>query len=376
MRVTRRFAVSVAAAAAVLGLATAPAPVEAQAPAKVTKIRVQAVIPKTADEVRMFEVFAENVKQLTGGSVVFEVLPAGAIVGIPETLDAVDKGLIEGGLAWTHFWSGKHPAAMLFGSPIAGAGVGMDNFVWVSWYMNGGGKELYEQLWKEMKINVKGIMLQPVGPEALGWFKTPIKNMDDFRKMRFRTPPGIPAESYKEMGIAAVALGGGDILPALEKGTLDAAEWCCPKPDMTFGFHKVLKHYYMQGLHQVVVNADMYINGKVWAGLTPHERKAIEIAGDASLMQTVAYRIAENGKALKELVEKHGVQLHDTPPDYFIEYQKATTKLIEKYNAQSPFFKKVHDSMREFADVAVPFWAQAQRTNYGVAQEYLNSKKK
>jgi TRAP-type mannitol/chloroaromatic compound transport system substrate-binding protein len=343
---------------------------------KPVKIRVQAVIPKTADEVRMFEVFAENVKQLTNGSVTFEVLPAGAIVGVAETLDAVDKGLIEAGLAWTHYWSGKHPAAMLFGSPIAGAGLGMDNFAWVSWYMNGGGKALYDQLWVEMKVNVKGIMLQPVGPEALGWFKTPIKNMDDFRKLRFRTPPGIPAESYKEMGVAAVALGGGDILPALEKGTLDAAEWCCPKPDMTYGFHKVLKHYYMQGLHQVIVNADMYVNKKVWDGMSPTQRKAVEMAADASLMQTVAYRIHENGKALKELTEKHGVQLHDTPKDYFVEYAKASSTLMKKYADQNPFFKKVHDSMREFAETAIPFWAQMQRTNVNVAEEYVQSLKK
>lgn len=351
-------------------------PPAAVAQDKPVKIRVQAVIPKSADEVRMFEVFAENVKQLTSGSVTFEVLPAGAIVGIPETLDAVDKGLIEAGLAWTHFWSGKHPAAMLFGSPIAGAGLGMDNFAWMSWYMNGGGKQLYEELWKEMKMNVKGVMLQPVGPEALGWFKTPIKNMDDFRKMRFRTPPGIPAESYKEMGVAAVAIGGGDILPALEKGTLDAAEWCCPKPDMTFGFQKVLKHYYLQGLHQVVVNADMYVNRKVWDGMSAFQRKAIEVAADASLMQTVAYRIHENGLALKELTEKHGVQLHDTPADYFVEYNKASAALIKKYSDQNPFFKKVHDSMRKFAETAIPFWAQMQKTNVGVAEEYLKTLKK
>jgi TRAP-type mannitol/chloroaromatic compound transport system substrate-binding protein len=265
---------------------------------------------------------------------------------------------------------------MLFGSPIAGAGLGLDNFAWVAWYLNGGGKQLYDELWTEMKVNVKGFILQPVGPEALGWFKTPIKSMDDFRKMRFRTPPGIPAESYKEMGVAAVAMGGGDILPALEKGALDAAEWCCPKPDMTFGFHKVLKHYYMQGLHQVVVNADMYINKKVWDGLSPLQKKAIEVAADASLMQTIAYRIAENGKALKELVEKHGVILHDTPPDYFVEYQKATTKVLDKYKAENAFFKKVMDSMKEFADQAVPFWAQAQRTNANLAEEYLKSQKK
>ena len=86
--------------------------------------------------------------------------------------------------------------------------------------------------------------------------------MDDFRKMRFRAPPGMVGAAYAEIGVPAVAMGGGDILPALEKGTIDAAEWCCPKPDSVFGFQKVLKHYYLQGLHQVVVNADMYVNGR------------------------------------------------------------------------------------------------------------------
>jgi TRAP-type mannitol/chloroaromatic compound transport system substrate-binding protein len=85
--------------------------------------------------------------------------------------------------------------------------------------------------------------------------------MADFRKYKFRTPPGIPGQTYKDIGVASVAMGGGDILPALEAGTIDAAEWCCPKPDMTFGFQKVLKHYYLQGLHQVVVNADFYLTG-------------------------------------------------------------------------------------------------------------------
>src|SRR5512134_2250675 len=325
---------------------------QALAQGKPVKIRIQSVIPTSADEVTMLKEFAKDVEDLTSKTVTFEVLPAGAIVGINDTLDAVDKGLIEADSAWTHYWSGKHPAATLFGSPAAGAGVGLDNTAWLSWFLYGGGKELYDDLWKEMKVNVKGFILQPVGPEALGWFKTPINSMADFRKLRFRTPPGIPGQIYKDIGIAAVAMGGGDILPALEKGTIDAAEWCCPKPDMTFGFHKVLKHYYQQGLHQVVVNADMYINKKVWDGLSPGQKKAIEVAADASLMQTIAYRIAENGKALKELTEKHGVILHDTPKDYFVEYQKATNKVMEKYKAENAYFKKVWDSMKAFADVS------------------------
>jgi TRAP-type mannitol/chloroaromatic compound transport system substrate-binding protein len=359
-----------------LAACAALAPGLALAQAKPVKIRVQSVIPTSADEVTMLKEFAKDVEELTNKTVTFEVLPAGAVVAVNDTLDAVDKGLIEGGFAWTHYWSGKHPAATLFGSPAAGSGVGLDPFAWVSWYLYGGGKPLYDDLWKEMKVNVKGFILQPVGPEALGWFKNPINSMADFRKLRFRTPPGIPGQIYKDIGVAAVAMGGGDILPALEKGVIDGAEWCCPKPDMTFGFHKVLKHYYLQGLHQVVVNADLYINGDVWKKLTPGQQKAIEVSANASLMKTVAYRITENGKALKELTEKHGVQLHETPPDYFKEYSAAALKNFEANAAQNAFFKKVWDSQKAFAETAIPFWADAQKSNAALGGAYAAELKK
>jgi TRAP-type mannitol/chloroaromatic compound transport system substrate-binding protein len=347
----------------------------AQAP-KTVKIRVQSVIPTTADEVTMLKEFAADVAALTANTVTFEILPAGALVPVNDTLDAVDKGLIEGGFAWTHYWSGKHPAATLFGSPAAGSGVGMDNFAWVSWFLYGGGQQLYDQLWKEMKVNVKGFILQPVGPEALGWFKKPINSMADFRKMRFRSPPGIPGQIYNDIGVAAVAMGGGDILPALEKGVLDAAEWCCPKPDMTFGFQKVLKHYYLEGLHQVVVNADLYINGDVWKSLSPGQQKAIEVSANASLMKTVAYRITENGKALKELVEKHGVILHDTPKEYFTEYSAAAMKNFQKNANENAFFKTVWDSQKAWAETAIPYWSRAQKSNAALSGAYAETLKK
>jgi len=340
-----------------------------------TVIRVQSVIPAKADEVFMLEDFAKDVFDLTDGSVKIEVLPAGAIVGVAETLDAVDAGLIEGGFAWTHYWSGKHPAAMLFGSPVAGAGVGIDNIAFLSWFQYGGGKELYDQLWDEMGMNVKGFMLQPVGPEALGWFKEPINSMEDFRKYRFRTPPGIPGQTYKDIGVASVAMGGGDILPALEKGTIDAAEWCCPKPDSVFGFQKVLKHYYLQGLHQVVVNADLYINGDVYDGLTDHEKKALEVAANASLSKSMSYRIWENGKALKDLVENEGVILHDTPADYFPAYMAAAKASLEKNAAENAFFAEVWQSQKDFADIAVPFWAGAQASNAALGKAHADTLK-
>ncbi len=341
-----------------------------------TVIKIQSVLPSKADEIVMLKDFAANVLALTDGEVDIQILPDGAVVSGRDILAAVDNGLVDGGFAWTHYWSGIHPAAMLFGSPVAGAGVGIDNIAFLSWYMNAGGRELYTRLWDEMDMNIKGFMLQPVGPEALGWFPEPIDSMEDFRKLRFRTPPGIPGQTYKDIGVASVAMGGGDILPALEKGTIDAAEWCCPKPDSVFGFQKVLKHYYLQGLHQVVVNADMYLNGDVWRKLTPMQQRAIEVSADASLIRSLSYRIYENGKALKDLTENWGVILHDTPEDYFPAYMEAAKAALEKNAAENEFFAEVWQSQKDFAAIAVPFWAGAQTSNAKLGQAFAKSLQK
>lgn len=338
-------------------------------------LRIQSVLPNSADEVKMLEAFGKDVADLTNGSLTLEVLPAGAVVGSRDVLDAVDAGLVEGGFAWTHYWGGKHSAANLFGAPVAGAGVGLDNLAFLSWFQYGGGKELYDRLWDEMGVNVKGFMLQPVGPEALGWFSEPISSMDDFRKYRFRAPPGMVGQAYKDIGVASVAMGGGDILPALEKGTIDAAEWCCPVADMAFGFQKVLKHYYLQGLHQVVVNADLYVNGDFYNGLSALEKKALEVAANASLSKSMSYRIYENGKALQTLVNDHGVILHDTPADYFPAYMAAAQKLLENGAAENAFFAEVWQSQKDFANIAVPFWAGAQASNAALGKAHADTLK-
>ncbi|MDJ0629995.1 MAG: TRAP transporter substrate-binding protein [Rhodobacter sp.] len=359
---------TVATGAAALALMTSAAMAE-----KV--LRIQSVLPTTADEVFMLNEFGNDVAALTGGSLTIEVLPAGAVVGPRDIMDAVDAGLVEGGFAWTHYWGGKHVAANLFGAPVAGAGVGLDNIAFLSWFQYGGGKELYDRLWDEMGVNVKGFMLQPVGPEALGWFPEPIESMDDFRQMRFRAPPGMVGAAYADIGVPAVAMGGGDILPALEKGTIDAAEWCCPKPDSVFGFQKVLKHYYLQGLHQVTVNADMYVNRDFYDSLTETEQKALEVAANASLSKSLSYRIYENGKALKDLTDNHGVILEDTPADYFTEYSAAANKALQAAADENAFFAEVWQSQKDFAEIAVPFWAGAQTSNAGLGRAFADTLK-
>ena len=185
-----------------------------------------------------------------------EILPAGAVVGPRDIIDAVDAGLVEAGFAWTHYWGGKRmghqslarasPNIFNHGSSLAA----VKNFM---------------TLWDEMGVNVKGFMLQPVGPEALGWFPSQSHLWHDIVNYA-SAPPGMVGAAYNEIGVAAVAMGGGDILPALEKGAIDAAERCCPQPDSVFGFQKVRITTYK--VCQVTVNADMYLNRDVYNSLS------------------------------------------------------------------------------------------------------------
>jgi TRAP-type mannitol/chloroaromatic compound transport system substrate-binding protein len=342
------------------------------AAAQSTRMRLQTAVPAAADEFKMLQKFSQRVDAMTNGRLKIEVLPDGAVVGAFEILDAVDKGLVDSGFAWTHYWSGKHPAAMLFGSPSGGSGVGMDQLAWVSWFLEGGGKELYRELFDQhLKVNVVGFIVQPVGPEALGWFKEPIRNMADLQKRRFRTPPGIPGAIYKEMGVTAIALPGAEIIPSAERGVLDAAEWCCPVTDLAYGFQRAFKYYYLQGLHQNTVNGDIYINKTFWNKLPKDVQAIFEGAALASLMESTAYRIRANALALHELTSKHGVQVMETPPDYVPAFMAAAKKVYAEQAAKNAFFKKVLDSQTEFAKQVVPYWTSIQKLNHSVGEAYV-----
>jgi TRAP-type mannitol/chloroaromatic compound transport system substrate-binding protein len=337
-----------------------------------TTIRVQSVIPISADEVVMLKDFAEDVKMLTNGEVVIEVLPAGAVVGVAETLDAVDKGLIEGGFAWTHYWSGKHPAAMLFGSPPAGSGLGMDNTAWVSWFLYGGGQDLYDRLWEEMGVNVKGFILQPVGPEALGWFKEPITSMDDFRERRFRTPPGMTGQVYNEMGVPAVSMGGGDIVPG--PGPRRSRRRRVVLPEAGPGVR-------LPAPHEALLPAGPAPDRRERRHLLQWRRVERPHRAPAEGDRGCGQCIADQDRRLPHPRERQGAEgtdrrprcpAQDTPDEYFTEFMAATQKILEQNAAENDFFREVLESQRAFAEVAVPYWSQAQHTNSVLAEEYAS----
>ena len=344
------------------------------AEAQVHRMRIQTAVPSAATQFEALQKFAARLNTMSGGRLRVEVLPVGAVVGLGEILDAVDKGVIESGYAWTHVWSGKSAAAGLW--PLSGAVAGLDQTAQTSWMMSGEGGNLLKELYREqLKTKVAAFSIMGIGPEALGWFKAPIKNMKDFQKLRFRTPPGLPGEIYKELGIAAVSLPAPEILPAAQRGVIDAAEWGYPADDLAFGFDRVWKNYYLQGLHQVTTTGDLTINGDFWNKLTPDLKMMIETAVVATNLEHYALLLHRNGEFLKEMVEKRGVVLRDTPKDYFDQFPKATARVVEKYAKQDPFFKKVIDSMRQFAQVALPYYVTSLRTHLSVAESALKQKK-
>ncbi len=320
------------------------------------KLQIQTAVPSASIYYQLIERMAKRINDMSSGRLKVEVLPAGAIVGVFEILDAVDKGIVNGGQAWTHYWSGKHPAGLLFSAPTAGLGYGLDQVSTVSWLYDGGGNELYQEYFtKILGYNIKGFMCMPMGPDPFGWFKKPFKSVADLRTVKYRTPPGIPAESFKLMGMPVVSMPGGEIVPSAQRGVIDAAEWIGPADDRNLGLSSVWKYYYLQGLHQETDIGDIYVNLDWWNKL-PADLQAMFNTGIMScIADTYNWNVFQNGHALKELVEKQGVKVMDTPNDYYPAYMKATKEILEKYAKKDPFFKKVLASMQEFAKVVVPY---------------------
>jgi TRAP-type mannitol/chloroaromatic compound transport system substrate-binding protein len=338
-----------------LGLALMAVPAMAQQ----TKIRMQTAVPSASIYFELLKKYGDRVDKMSNGRVKIEVLPDGAVVPAFEILDAVDKGVVEAGYAWTHYWSGKHPAAGLFSNPMAGAGVGLDQLSHVAWLLEGGGYDLLRKFYTDViKVNVEPLMVQPMGPDPLGWFKNPINSVEDFKKLKYRSPPGITGEIFKEMGIAATALPGGEIVPAAQRGVIDAAEWIGPADDLNLGLQTVWKNYYLQGLHQSTDIGEVLINKAVWAKLAPDLQEIMRTAALASMTETYSYNVYKNALAVKRLRDEFKVTIHDTPKDFFPEFVRATNVILTKYADKDPFFKQVLDSQRDFAVTVVPYWTK------------------
>ena len=328
------------------------------AAAAVTKLRVQTAAPTVSLSFKSVDRFADAVRGMSGGRLDIEALPDGAIVPAGRIPDAVTSGVVEAGATYVQYFAGMHMAGALFGAPPAGGGsnIGMDQFGHMTWLMLGPGRELLDEYFRDiLKMNVVVFPVGFHGPLSLGWFSKPVESLKDLQGRRYRSGPGLVAETWKKIGVPATFLPGAEILPAGQRGVIDGAQWGSPYDDMPLGFQQVWKHYHLQGAHFPISTWGVIINKDVWNKLTPEFRKMIEVSAQATALDTLFRLINDNGVLLKEAKEKHGVKVHDVPPDIFDAYTKAVNEVLEKYTSD-PFFKKVMDSQREYAELIRPWW--------------------
>jgi len=331
------------------------ASVGAQQPAAagVKNLKMQSTWPASLTLQDNFKFFADRVDKLTSGQVKIDALAAGQIVPPFEVLDATHKKVIDGAHAVSYYWVGKNKAATLFSATPVGI-FGMDHMDFMGWLYDGGGLGMWWDFYqKELKLNVIAFPILPSSPQALGWFKRPIKNLADFKGMKCRQT-GIVAEIYQRMGMQTVNMPGGEIVPSAQRGVIDCAEWVGGIEDLRLGLPQVWKYHYTPGPHETTTIGELMINSEVWASLTPQQQEAIRSATTETFLRWGAKWQLQNADAIEEMRTKHGTQILRTPPEILIAFFKAWDEIAKEESAKNPFFKKVLDSQRAYAAKVVP----------------------
>src|SRR5919109_2435198 len=302
----RKFLTGAAAAAGGTAALGFPAIVKAQGP---INMRFQSTWPSKDIFHEYANDFGKKVNDMTGGDLKIEVLPAGAVVPAFQLLDAVSKGVLDGGHGVLVYHYGKQTALALWGS---GPGYAMDANMLLAWHRYGGGKELLAKLYASIGANVVSFPYGPMWTQPLGWYKKPITKPDDFKGLKFRTV-GISIDLFQGLGAAVNALPGAEIVPAMDRGLLDAAEFNNASSDRMLGFPDVSKVCMLQSFHQSAEQFEILFNKKKYDALPQDLKKILYYAMEASSADMSWKAIDRYSKDYIELQSKHGVKFYKTP---------------------------------------------------------------
>lgn len=294
--------------------------------------------------------YANVVNNLSGGRLKLDVLAAGAVVPAFQMADAVHSGVLDGGHGVCAYWYGKHKAYSLFGTPPS---FGWDANGFLAWFYNGGGEALYKELVNDtLKLNLTGYLYFPMPTQPLGWFKKEMKTGEDFKGMKYRTV-GLSADVFKEMGAAVTILPGGEIVPAMDRGLLDSAEFNNPSSDILLGFPDVAK-YFMLGSHHQQMEAFEVIFNKAKVDALPKElQQVLRYAAFASSSEQI-YKAYDRYSTDLEAIKKRGVNVVKTPPALLNAQLDAWTKVIAD-QSKEPFFGKVIASQKAWVKKTYPY---------------------
>ena len=366
---TRRRFLKAAAATAAAGVA-APAIAQTAGP---TNMRFQSTWPSKDIFHEYAQDYAKKVNDMTGGDLKIEVLPAGAVVPAFQLLEAVSKGTLDGGHGVLAYHYGKSNALALWGS---GPAYAMDANMLLAWHKSGGGKELLEKLYKSIGANVVSFPYGPMPSQPLGWFKKPVTKVDDLKGVKFRTV-GISIDVFTGMGAAVNALPGGEIVAAMDRGLLDAAEFNNASSDRVLGFPDVSKVCMLQSYHQNAEQFEIMFNKTKYDALPERMRAILDNAAEAAGQDMAWKAIDRYSKDYAELQSKDKVKFYKTPDSVLQKQLEIYDEVIEK-KSSDPLFKEIVESQLAFAKRTTQ-WEQDTVTNRRMAYNHYfgpNAKKK
>ena len=322
------------------GAATLAAPAIAQSMPEI-KWRLTASWPKSLDTLwGAVEVMSKAVAEATDNKFQLQAFAGGEIVPGLQVLDAVQNGTVEMGHTASYYYFGKD-ATFALGTAVP---FGPNSRINQAWYMLGGGKELLNEFYKS--YNVTSLLAGNTTCQMGGWFRKEIKTVDDLKGLKFRIG-GFAGRVMQKLGCVPQQLAGGDIYPALEKGTIDAAEWVGPYDDEKLGFYKVAPHYYYPGWWESNSMYSFYVNMKEWDKLPKEYQAAIEAAAYEANTDMMAKYDFKNLAALQRLV-KNGVKLHAFSNEIMLAAQKASYELYEDEASKNPAWKKLYEPWKAF----------------------------
>jgi TRAP-type mannitol/chloroaromatic compound transport system substrate-binding protein len=350
--------------AAVAGVAavTAPSVVKAQGP---ISMRFQSTWPSKDIFHEYAQDFGKRINDMTGGDLKIEVLPAGAVVPAFGLLDAVSKGVLDGGHGVLVYHYGKNTALALWGS---GPGYGMDANMLLAWHKYGGGKALLEKIFTLIGADVVSFPYAPLYSQPLGWYKKPITKVDDFKGLKFRTV-GISIDLFTAMGAAVNALPGGEIVAAMDRGLIDAAEFNNASSDRALGFADVSKVCMLQSYHQNSEQLEISFNKTKFKSLPEKMQHLIESGVEAASQDMQWKAIDRNSQDYITLQTTDKVKFYKTPDAILKSQLELYDEVAKKYIASNPLFKEIITSQLAFAKRAVQ-WEQDYITPRKMAFEH------
>ena len=355
----RKFLTDAVAAASAVALAACGKKEEAPAPKAVAPspaagpitLRFQSTWPAKDIFHEYAQDYVKRVNEMGGGRLKLELLPAGAVVGALQMQDAVISGALDGGHGVCAYWYGKNKAYSLFGTA--------PSFGWnandlLAWFYYGGGQEFYNELvYDILKLDLVGWLTGPMPTQPLGWFKKQVTTVEEMQKLKYRTV-GLAADLMKEMGVNVTIMGSADIVPALDRGVLDAAEFNNPSSDLALGFPDVTKVYMLKSFHQDMECFEIIFNKKKYDSLPKEMQAILKYAVEAASVD-MSWKWEKRYPDDLVNIEKQNVKVYETDNAILEGQLAAWDRLLARLSSENPFFAKVVNSQKAWAKRIVTF---------------------